>query len=211
MLHQVRPNTRILHCLEASQTDADLFSPAACVRTVIIASLPSDATETFVTSLVFGGPLEKIDVQPSLSAASESSTAYIRFLDLSHCQKFYDATSNGLVYGHDSAGEERIAWVTLSSDVDVVGGLLSQWIIAGFTRCVRAVPVDDSITTDQLRKIAERKARKVEAVEDGQTITGMSRFVIWRFCNISHAVEFKAALSRDEEWEACNITFADDP
>lgn len=124
--------------------------------------------------------------------------------------KFYDETSNGLVYKQDAKGRELVVFVELCKDVDVVGGLLQGWILSGVTRCVRAVGVEADWGMDRLVKIAERKNRKVEKIVDVY-YPGGARSVVFRFCKVDDAVQFKAARSRDEEWEHCNIQYADDP
>lgn len=88
--------------------------------------------------------------------------------------KFYEETSNGLVYEKDAKGRELVLFVELSKDVDVVGGLLQGWIASGVTRCVRAVGVEADWGMDGLLKIAERKNRKVEKIVDGQNPGGVS-------------------------------------
>ena len=88
--------------------------------------------------------------------------------------KFYEETSNGLVYKKDAKGRELCVFVELSKDVDVVGGLLQGWIASGVTRCVRAVGVEAEWGLEGLLKIAERKNRKVEKVVDGQNGGGVS-------------------------------------
>lgn len=90
------------------------------------------------------------------------------------CTRFYDETSNGLVYGKDSKGRELCVFVELSKDVDVVGGLLHGWMASGVTRCVRAVGVEADWDMNGLLKIAERKNRKVEKIVDGQNAGGVS-------------------------------------
>ncbi|KAL9129023.1 MAG: hypothetical protein Q9217_002425 [Psora testacea] len=152
---------------------------------------------------VFGGPLEQIYIR-------DSDTASVKFLHAEDCTSFYEKTSNGLVYGKDANGREKIVWVSLGKDVDVVGGLLDQWITSDFTRCVRAVPVDEDYGKEALWKIASRKNRSIEGIEDGKT-PGGSRYIIFRFTDIAHAVQFRGALARDEEWEHCNITYTEDP
>ena len=143
--------------------------------------------------------------------------------------KFHGDTSNGLVYKKDAKGRELVLFVELSKDVDVVGGLLRGWIASGVTRCVRAVGVETEWGMDGLLKMAERKNRKVEKIVDGQNSGGVgcptsdafptgkltrvwqARSVVFRFCKVEDAVQFRAALSRDEEWEHCNIHYAADP
>ncbi|CAF9933049.1 hypothetical protein IMSHALPRED_009056 [Imshaugia aleurites] len=181
--------------------------PAAKTRKVIIKDLPHGSTATFVASLVYGGPVEEIHIR---SSAAGDLSAVIRFMDAEDCMRFYNETSNGLVYKKDAKERELVLFVELSKDVDVVGGLLQNWIVSGVTRCVRAVGVETDWGMDGLRKIAERKNRKVEKIVDGQN-PGGARSVVFRFCKVEDAVQFRAALSRDEEWEHCNIHYAADP
>lgn len=91
--------------------------------------------------------------------------------------KFYDQTSNGLVYKKDAKGRELVLFVELSKDVDVVGGLLQGWIDSGVTRCVRAVGVEAKWDMKGLLKVAERKHRKVEKIVDGQNAGGVSTYI----------------------------------
>ena len=149
---------------------ANLLS-AAKTRKVIIKDLPHGSTATFVASLVYGGPVEEIHIR---SSAAGDLSAVIRFMDAEDCMRFYNETSNGLVYKKDAKERELVLFVELSKDVDVVGGLLQNWIVSGVTRCVRAVGVETDWGMDGLRKIAERKNRKVEKIVDGQNPGGVS-------------------------------------
>lgn len=144
---------------------------AAKVRKVFIKNLPQDSTVTFVASLVYGGPIEEINLR---SSATGDLSAFIRFMDAEDCMRFYVETSNGLVYKKDGEDREHVVFVELSKDVDVVGGLLQGWIASGVTRCVRAVGVEAEWDMSGLRKIAERKSRKVEKIVDGQNPGGVS-------------------------------------
>lgn len=101
------------------------------------------------------------------------SIATVKFLHAADCQKFYDETSNGLVYAKDVQGHEQVVWVELAKDVDVIGGLLSGWIEGGVTRCVRVVPVEEDIGEAHLMKIASRKNRKVEGISDRKNPGGV--------------------------------------
>ena len=145
-----------------------IFITAAQIRTVHLKSLPEGSTLAFVALLVFGGPLEHLRRSPS------GTSATVRFLHAADCKTFYDETSNGLVYGIDNLGKEKVVWVTLGTDVDVVYGLLSTWISLEFTRCVRAVGVDEDLGRDYLWKLGEEKGRVVEGIEQGQTLRGVS-------------------------------------
>lgn len=144
-----------------------IHSPAAKIRTVQLRTLPPNSTPAFIASLVYGGAVERIQT------IGESS-ASVRFLDADACDKFYHDTANGLVYAKDALGKEKVVWVTKTKDVDVVGGLLRQWIEAEYTRCVRAVPVDEDIGQEYLRKMASRKNRGVEGIEVGRNPGGVS-------------------------------------
>ena len=144
---------------------------AAEVRSVIIKDLPRDSTATFVTSLVYGGPMEDIQIR---STAAGNLSAAVRFMNAKDCKKFYEETANGLVYKKDAKGRELVLFVELAKDVDVVGGLLQGWIDTGITRCVRAVGVESTWNSDGLRKIAERKNRRLEKIVDGQNAGGVS-------------------------------------
>ena len=104
---------------------------------------------------------------------SESS-ATVRFMDAKDCQNYYDDTSNGVVYGKDAQGRELVCFVELGKDVDVIGGLLRGWIDTGVTRCVRAVGVDGDFGIEALKKMGERKGRRIEDMDDGETSGGVS-------------------------------------
>ena len=102
------------------------------------------------------------------------TSATVRFISAIDCQKYYDDTSNGVVYGTDDRGRELVAFVELGKDVDVIGGLLRGWIDTGVTRCVKAVGVDGDIGVEALRGLGDGKGRKLEGLEDGKTIGGVS-------------------------------------
>lgn len=102
-----------------------------------------------------------------------SSSASVVFQHAEHCIKYYDATSNGLVYD-GSDGKEQVCFVELAKDVDVVGGLLRGYIEKGVTRCVRAIGVDEDWGMPALYKMAGRKGRKVEHIINGVNAAGVS-------------------------------------
>ena len=143
----------------------DLHLLAARVRRVAIVNIPRDSSAKFVQSLVFGGPLELLTVG--------GSSASVVFMHAEHCVKYYDATSNGLVY-KKTDGKEEVCFVQLAKDVDVVGGLLRGYIEKGVTRCVRAIGVDADWGMPALYKMAGRKGRKVEHIIDGVNAAGVS-------------------------------------
>ena len=148
---------------------ADLKILAARIRRVEIVNIPHDSSPTFVQSLVFGGPLELLTVG--------STSARVVFQHPEDCIKFYDATSNGLVYTQPG-GKEEVCFVELAKDVDVVGGMLRGYIDQGTTRCVRSIGVDEDWGMPALYKMAGRKGRKVEKIIDGVSVGGVSRSLV---------------------------------
>lgn len=124
-----------------------------------------------MASLIYGGPLEEIHIR---SSTAGDLTATVRFLNAMDCQKFYDDTCNGLVYKKNPQGREKVLFVELARDVDVIGGLLQGWIDNGFTRSVRAVGVEDEWGMEGLWKLAEKKNRKLEWITDRKHPGGVS-------------------------------------
>lgn len=108
------------------------------------------------------------------SSADGTFTASVRFTDADACKRYYDDTSNGIVYKKDIQNRESVAFVGLAKDVDVVGSMLQQWIDSGVTRCVRAVGVGEGWGMDGLQQIAERKGRKLEGISDSKNPGGVS-------------------------------------
>ena len=143
--------------------DADVIE-AAEIRRIIITKLPFNATPSFVTSIVSGGPLERLDVK--------GSTAHVLFLHAKDCQKFYDDTGNGLDYTFE--GRKGIAHVDKATDVDVVSGQARTFIELGFTRCVRATGIGSDFTVERLKEKAGYKNRMVDDVVVGASESGVS-------------------------------------
>ena len=135
---------------------------------MIITQLPEHTSPRFIASLVYGGPLENINVTPNMAS--------VRFLEHKDCMKFYEATENGLVYGM-KGNEELFVFVELAKDVDVVGGLLRSYIDQGCTRCVRVIGADDHWTLENLSEIATSKNRKVEHIKIEKNASGVSKLI----------------------------------
>ena len=161
----------IHHSTIATLKKLNLYSPAARVRKVIITNLPPQSTANFVQSLVFGGPIEQINVG--------STFASVVFVDAEHTKKYYDATANGLVYKKDG-DKEHFVLVELAKDVDVVGGLLREMMEKSVTRCVKAIGVAEDWGMPALWKMAESKGRKVENIVEGVNAGGVSRILFTR-------------------------------
>lgn len=127
--------------------------------------LPESSTPTFVASLVYGGPLESIRV-------TDGKVAFVTFLRPEDAMKYYEATANDLLFKKD--GAEHIIMTQLGKDVNPVSGVLKEWIEKEFTRCVRAVGVDEDWTIEALNETATKKGRKIEKVVDGTNKSGVS-------------------------------------
>ena len=146
------------------------FFTAAQIRTVHLSGLPRRPTTAFITCLVFRGPLEQIRV----SSSQNSTTASVVFLYDADCEKFYDETSNGIVYGKDDIGREKVARVSLGKDVDVVSEKVMQYIAWEYTRCVKVVPLSKDYEKKFWWEYAVEKGRRVEDIELGRTKGGVS-------------------------------------
>lgn len=142
----------------------DRGRPAAKVRKVILKGLPPNASPTLVAALVYGGPLEQIVIRPP-------SRAEVVFLHAEDCMKYYDSTANGLLYKPPTGANKDHYYpimTELGKDVNVVSGVLREWIEKEVTRCVRAVGVDKEWSMAWIQEAAARKGRKVEKIIDGE-------------------------------------------
>jgi hypothetical protein len=102
---------------------------------------------------------------------------------------------------------------------------MKGYLEVGATRVVRATGADEDWTPRALRKMAEGRGRKLEAIADlyqndvsrpiffhfPKADRWQARTIDFRFTNIADAVAFRGLLTRDHEWEDCTITFAEDP
>lgn len=141
------------------------FSAAAKVRSVILKGI-SSPVPSLVASIVFGGPLESIRIK--------DTSAIVLFLHAEDCQKFFDATENGVPFERD--GRKQVAFVEKGTEVDVVGGLLGGFIEHGYTRCVRVIDVDSNIPGQRLWEKAQLKNRKVESIDVGDPEAAVGRY-----------------------------------
>jgi hypothetical protein len=155
-----------------------------------------------------------------------SGVAYVRFTSGDACDKYCENYRNGLTLRY--RGRLYTICVDKCTEVDIISGMLQGYIDCGASRCVRAIGADEDWSMGALRKLAEGKSRKgkVENITDVYR-NGVSwchwalfvrlanspqvRTIVFRFTSINDAVTFKAMLTRDEDWEACNVQFAVDP
>ncbi|KAF1983104.1 hypothetical protein K402DRAFT_182606 [Aulographum hederae CBS 113979] len=151
-----------------------------------------------IFGLIWGGRVQEVVWSP------RSTSATVLFLDHNECMAYIEATANDImVLGR------RVA-VNLALEAEPIHERVQKWINGNVTRCVRAIDYDQEFGLGFLNKIAAEKNRKVESVRCGKF--GPKRvFVEFRFQNIHDAVNFKAELARDEDWEHCNVFFSDDP
>ena len=145
----------------------DVASSAAQKRKLILYGNPSwdfAPRPSFITDLVFGGPLEQIRCM--------EHTAEVTFLNSADAQKFFDATPNGIQIRKDSSGIQyaEVKWV---EDVTPMSSLVQQHVDNGVTRCVHAIGVED-LPMEELKALARGKMnrqglpmRKVESIEKG--------------------------------------------
>jgi len=155
-----------------------------------------------------------------------SGVAYVRFTSGDACDKYCEKYQNGLAFRY--RGRSYTVFVDKCTEVDIISGMLQGYLDCGASRCVRAIGADEDWGMGALKKLAEGKSRKgkVENITDVYR-NGVSRAtralfirladslqirtIVFRFTSISEAVTFKAMLTRDEDWEACNVQFAADP
>ena len=66
---------------------------------------------------------------------------------------------------------------------------------------------------EHCRRAESRRCEWIQKLLPTATLNAswQARSVVFRFCKVEDAVQFKAALSRDEEWEHCGIHHAADP
>ena len=193
----------------------------------------------FIASIVYGGPLEEIRCVASVPYAPGCG-AYVTFIHARQAAKYYDATPNGVIYRliagvHPSQSNKNVAETFMCDDTTPQSSVVRDYVARGFTRCVRATGVDIGMSLAILRVIAGGKnnaqgvpPRRVENVIDDINVAGVSlwvsplfhayplmelqhRIVDFRFCDIRHAVQFKAEISRMWEFEECNIQYTLDP
>lgn len=91
-------------------------------------------------------------------------TAVVTFTTGAAAKAYYNNYPNGMDLKFQ--GKKFVAIVNLGDNVDVVSGVLRGYLETGATRVVRAVGADEDWAMRALRKIAEEKGRKLEAIVD---------------------------------------------
>ncbi|KPI34949.1 uncharacterized protein AB675_3855 [Cyphellophora attinorum] len=187
--------------------------PKAEKRRVIISGLPGLIDDCALAGLIHEGPLETYRVNKPSEGSAALVSAIVTFTTGDSAQAFYNKYPNGLIVR--MSGKKYVATVQMGENVDVISdkfpqpGVMKRYLEVGATRVVRATGADEDWTPRALRKMAEGRGRKLEAIAD--LYQNDARTIDFRFTNIADAVAFRGLLTRDHEWEDCTITFAEDP
>jgi hypothetical protein len=122
-----------------------------------------------IQALVWGGPIEYIAMKDA-----DSTFATVMFFSVEACQKYFEATRNGIRLP-DSP--QHLVSVERVPGPRSVGDLLENCITVDGTRCVRACHADTDWGRVALMKLAtgnEKKKREVEVIKSGTDSRGVS-------------------------------------
>ncbi|KAF1847468.1 uncharacterized protein K460DRAFT_275532 [Cucurbitaria berberidis CBS 394.84] len=179
---------------------------AASYRTCILKGVSGITSINQLQALVWGGRLESISMPET-----GSNFALVKFLTPDACQKYFEATENGI----EVAGDKKtVIFVERTAGPNSINDVIRNCIEGDASRCVRAVlGVGDEWSDTKLMEIACGKGqnkREVDRIKRGKT-TRDYNFVEFRFASIFHALNFKRQLMGNEEFEHCTIGYAPDP
>ncbi|KAF2191511.1 hypothetical protein K469DRAFT_808967 [Zopfia rhizophila CBS 207.26] len=172
-------------------------------RAVVLRNVSTITSINKLQSLVWGGKLEFLSLDPG------KSFALVKFMTAEGCAKFFDATENGIKI----PGETAVVFVEKRPGPNSVNDVLRNMTEGDASRCVRALDADEDWKNAALLTLAKGKGkdkREVDRIKRGKTGEGR-RFIEFRFANVYHALTFKRVLMADEDWEHCNIGYAKDP
>ncbi|KAF2714653.1 hypothetical protein K504DRAFT_420657 [Pleomassaria siparia CBS 279.74] len=175
-------------------------------RTCVLKGVAGITSINQLQALVWGGRLESISLPPP-----GTSHAVVKFLTAEGCDKFFEATANGIKVNGD---EKVVIQVDKTEGPNSSNDLIRNCSEGDASRCVRAFDADEDWARATLERLAVGKSkpnpRVVDIIKRGKTAKG--RFYIeFRFSHIVHALQFKRELEQDEEWEPCTIVYAKDP
>lgn len=197
---------------------------AASYRTCILKGVSGLTSINQLQALIWGGRIESISMPEA-----GSDFALVRFLTPEACQKYYEATENGIEVAGDKKG---VVFVERTAGPNSINDVIRNCIEGDATRCVRAVGVDEDWSDMALMKLARGKGqtkREVDRIKRGKTPKGVSlpvtphitrghtlmliqhNLVEFRFANIYHALGFKRQLTDDDDFQPCTIGYAPDP
>lgn len=120
-------------------------------------------------ALVWGGRLESISMPEA-----GSGFALVKFLTPEACQKYYEATENGIEIPGD---KKTVVFVERTAGPNSINDVIQNCINGDASRCVRAVGVDEEWSDMALMKLARGKGqtkREVDRIKRGKTAKGVS-------------------------------------
>lgn len=104
-----------------------------------------------------------------------SDYALVKFLTPDACQKYLDATENGIEIQIDM--KKTIVFVDKQLEPDSINDVIENCIKGDVSRCIRATGADDDWSDGALLKLARGKQiipRDVEHIKQGETARGVS-------------------------------------
>ncbi|OAF99222.1 uncharacterized protein CC84DRAFT_1264234 [Paraphaeosphaeria sporulosa] len=175
-------------------------------RTCLLTGLPENLSINKLQALVWGGRIESLQL-PNPG----SKTAVVKFFTPEACEKYFNATENGITI----PGTKIVVSVEKAEGPNSVNDVLAACTEGDATRCIRAYDVDEDWGDVLLMKLASRAKggqpkREVDTIKRGSTARGRS-YIEFRFANVYGALQFKRELMDDPDWEHCTIGYAPDP
>lgn len=142
-------------------------SAAGC-RTILLSGVSWTKSIHNLQGCVWGGKLESIALpQPG------SSFAMVKFLTVEGCQKFFDATANGI----EIPDSKALVTVQKHQGPNSVNDVLKNCSEGDASRCVRVVDADSDWGDTALRRIAigtSKIKREIDIIKRGKNAQGVS-------------------------------------
>lgn len=138
-------------------------------RTCILKGVSGITTINQLQAYVWGGRLESISLP-----VPGSDFALVKFLTPEGCQKFFDATENGIELPGD---KKALITVEKTQGPNSVNDLLRNCNDGDGSRCVRAYDADENWGDTVLKKLAvgqSKTKREIDVIKRGRTARGVS-------------------------------------
>lgn len=173
------------------------------MRSVRLENIPStNDTIRNVTRLVFHGALHSFHYEPG------SPWAKAAFLKAEDCQRYLDATKNGIPW------PEEPTRIVITEPCDPESGDLEHvrvMIEKNLSRCVRIVDIDPEWKPKALFAFAKDGGkRRIDRVVNGHD-SKARRICDFQFCSVADAVTFRSQAEKHEDFVKCLISYATDP
>ena len=142
---------------------------AASYRTCILKGVSGMTNINQLQALVWGGRLESISMPEA-----GSGFALVKFLTPEGCQKYFEATKNGIEIPGD---KKTIVFVERTVGPNSINDVIQNCIEGDATRCVRAVGVEEDWSDMALMKYARGKGqnkREVDRIKRSKNTKGVS-------------------------------------